>query len=107
MVSAPPDAKLDAGCFVTTNDYRLGVKSGKPDAVKKFKGLLAKAKDFKGYTVEDDNGFVFQTKTEFLVMYSADIGGKPVLCDNTVAKPPKTEEKAREAYAVCKSLAAK
>lgn len=110
-VSAPPDAKLEAGCFITADAYRLVVKPGKPDSVKKLKELFGKAKDFKGFVVDDEHGFVAPTKDKggvaYLVMYSADIGGKPTSCESTLTKSPSTEEKAKEAFAVCKSLAAK
>ena len=106
-VAAPPDAKLEATCFITSDAYRLGVKPGKPGSLQKLKGIFAKSKGFNGYLVDDEHGFVLQTKSEFIVMFSAEVGGKLTTCDSTLTKPPKTEEKAREAFAVCKSLAAK
>lgn len=111
MIAAPPDAKLEAACFVTADAYRLTVKAGKPDSVKQLKEMFSKDKDFKGFLVDEPNGFVAPTKDKggmaYLVMYGAEIGGKGTTCESTMTKSPKTEEKGKEAYAVCKSLAAK
>jgi hypothetical protein len=111
MIAAPPDAKLEAACFVTADAYRLTVKAGKPESVKQLKEMFGKEKDFKGFLVDEPNGFVAATKDKggvaYLVMYGAEIGGKGTTCESTLTKSPKTEEKGKEAYAVCKSLAAK
>ncbi len=111
MIAAPPDAKLEPTCFVTAEAYRLTVKAGKSESVKQLKDMLGKEKDFKGFLIDEAAGFVVASKEKggvsYLVMYAADVGGKGTTCESTLTKSPKTEEKAKEAYAVCKSLTAK
>ena len=109
-VSVPPGTRLGDDCSIVTPNYTLKVKPGKAGSI--LKRSFAAMKGFPGFLVEDQGGYVAPTPSTkggmlYLVVRSTEIDGETILCDSVIVKAPRTEADAKEAFAVCKSVAKK
>jgi hypothetical protein len=113
-IGAPTGAKLETGVtkdyvMIEGPDYAFKIEEEKENDIPKIKEMLTKggAK----LVVDEADGMIAEMKdkdaTSLNVIRYVKIGDKGYGCSTTMKGAPKTEEKAKEAYAVCGSLKAK
>jgi hypothetical protein len=111
-IAAPPGSKMDSmfpdECTIKGSSYTLEVKTAKSASPDGLKQLLARMKTFKGFTVEQPDGFVAELEEpsgkQFQVVRYVDAGGSKLGCEATLKDPPRTKEAGAEAFAVCGTL---
>lgn len=114
-IGVPPGGKLVSGgpgledrAVLETADYNLTLKVGDEAKLAKVKEMISKMKTFKGYKVDGADGFIAQldepSGSQFMVSRMVKAGDQTVACEVAAFKPPKTLDKAQEAYAICGTL---